>query len=97
MPDIYEEIEIEDMIYDENDLSFTYPCPCGDLFRVTLEELHDGDDIAKCPSCTLRIRVIYYVDDLPELPPDDEEEEEDGVEEKIDGIAEKVAAIKVSE
>jgi diphthamide biosynthesis protein 3 len=97
MPDIYEEIEIEDMIYDENDLSFTYPCPCGDLFRVTLEELHDGDDIAKCPSCTLRIRVIYDVDDLPELPPDDEEEEEDGVEEKIDGIAEKVAAIKVSE
>jgi diphthamide biosynthesis protein 3 len=97
MPDIYEEIEIEDMIYDENDLSYTYPCPCGDLFRVTLEELHDGDDIAKCPSCTLRIRVIYDVDDLPELPPDDEEEEEDGVEEKIDGIAEKVAAIKVSE
>jgi diphthamide biosynthesis protein 3 len=97
MPDIYEEIEIEDMIYDENDLSFTYPCPCGDLFRVTLEELHDGDDIAKCPSCTLRIRVIYDVDDLPELPPDDEEEEEDGVEDKIDGIAEKVAAIKVSE
>ena len=71
---VYEEVEIEDMTYDEKDFSYTYPCPCGDMFRITLEELYDGEDIAKCPSCTLRIRVIYEEEDLPPLPPEDDEE-----------------------
>jgi diphthamide biosynthesis protein 3 len=73
---IYEEIEIEDMIYDEEDYSYTYPCPCGDKFRITLEELWDGEDIAKCPSCTLRIMVIYDEDDLPPLPDNEESDDE---------------------
>ena len=83
---VYEEVEIEDMLFDEKDLSYTYPCPCGDTFRITLEELHDGEDIAKCPSCTLRIRVIYEEEDLPELPPEDDEDE----------LAGKLAAVSVS-
>ena len=78
---IYEEVEIEDMFYDEEQFIYTYPCPCGDKFRITLEELHDGEDIAKCPSCTLRIMVIYDEADLPELPEFDDEEE-DGEEEQ---------------
>lgn len=28
-------------------------------FVITLEELDEGEDIAHCPSCTLKIRVIY--------------------------------------
>ena len=60
---IYEEIEIEDMVeqFEEetNTLIFIYPCPCGDKFSITLDELDDGEDIGTCPSCTLRIRVIY--------------------------------------
>lgn len=68
---IYEEVEIEDMTYNESDYSYTYQCPCGDIFRITLEELYDGEDIAKCPSCTLRIMVIYELSDLPPLPPAD--------------------------
>uniref|UniRef100_A0A6S8YW78 Diphthamide biosynthesis protein 3 n=1 Tax=Ditylum brightwellii TaxID=49249 RepID=A0A6S8YW78_9STRA len=74
---IYEEIEIEDLDYDPNSLTYTYPCPCGDKFRITLEELWDGEDVATCPSCTLRIMVIYEEDDLPELPDDYDEEDED--------------------
>jgi diphthamide biosynthesis protein 3 len=27
---IYEEVEIEDMIYDPETRIYTYPCPCGD-------------------------------------------------------------------
>jgi len=69
---IYEEVEIEDMMYNEEEAMYTYPCPCGDQFRITLEELWDGEDIAKCPSCTLQIMVIYEENDLPPL---DEEEE----------------------
>lgn len=71
---IYEEIEIEDMSYDEEEMMYTYPCPCGDQFRITLEELWDGEDVAKCPSCTLQIMVIYEECDLPPLPEDIEYE-----------------------
>jgi diphthamide biosynthesis protein 3 len=85
---IYEEVEIEDMTYDEKDFSYTYPCPCGDLFRITLEELYDGEDIAKCPSCTLRIMVIYDEEDLPELPPDSDDEEEEGEKEIVSEVKE---------
>jgi len=31
----YDEIEIEDMKWNEEFQAFTYPCPCGDLFRIT--------------------------------------------------------------
>jgi diphthamide biosynthesis protein 3 len=35
MTSFYDEIEIEDMEFDEgNDLYF-YPCPCGDRFEIT--------------------------------------------------------------
>ena len=54
----YDEVEIEDMDFDEDEKIYFYPCPCGDRFRITLEDLEDGENIAKCPSCTLYIRVI---------------------------------------
>jgi len=85
---IYEEVEIEDMLFDEKDLVYTYPCPGGDKFRITLEELHDGEDIAKCPSCTLRILVIYEESDLPELPEvTDEDEEEQSLSDQLHSIS----------
>ncbi len=66
---IYEEVEIEDMKNDKATGIYSYPCPCGDRFVISLDELLDGDDVASCPSCTLRIRVIYDIDALPN--PDD--------------------------
>lgn len=57
---IYEEVEVEDMAFDAEARVFTYPCPCGDKFFISLDEMAgDGEEIAHCPSCTLRIRVIY--------------------------------------
>ena len=32
----YDEIEIEDMDWSENLQAFTYSCPCGDLFSITV-------------------------------------------------------------
>ena len=32
----YDEIEIEDMSWSEELQAFTYPCPCGDLFQITM-------------------------------------------------------------
>jgi len=89
---IYEEVEIEDMVFDDEELVYTYPCPCGDKFRITLEDLWDGEDVAKCPSCTLRIMVIYEEDDLPPLPhfeegESDNEGEEAELAEQLEAVA----------
>ncbi|CZT24610.1 probable KTI11 Protein required, along with Dph1p, Dph2p, Jjj3p, and Dph5p, for synthesis of diphthamide [Ramularia collo-cygni] len=62
---IYDEIEIEDMTYDETLQTYHYPCPCGDRFEINIEDLRDGEEIAICPSCSLQIRVIFDVEDLP--------------------------------
>ncbi|KAF8985695.1 Diphthamide biosynthesis protein 3 [Entomortierella lignicola] len=71
MTSFYDEIEIEDFEYDEDEDIYFYPCPCGDRFQITKEELQDGEDIARCPSCSLLIRVIYDPDDFV-----DEEDED---------------------
>ncbi|KAK8920385.1 diphthamide biosynthesis protein [Metarhizium anisopliae] len=66
---IYDEIEIEDMSFDEALQLYHYPCPCGDRFQIALDDLRDEQDIAVCPSCSLMIRVIFDLDDLPKPPP----------------------------
>ena len=32
----YDEIELEDMDWNEELQGFTYSCPCGDLFQITV-------------------------------------------------------------
>lgn len=83
---LYDEIEIEDMTYDPDTSLYSYPCPCGDRFKVTLEDLWDGEDVANCESCTLYIKVIYDEEDLPLLPEDDDDEEEGEEEENSNSI-----------
>lgn len=61
---IYDEVEIEDMDWNPELASFFYNCPCGDRFAITLAQLLQGEDVAECPSCTLRIRVIFQSEDL---------------------------------
>lgn len=73
---IYDEIEIEDMSYDPETLTYSYPCPCGDKFSIELEDLYDGEDIALCPSCTLKIRVIFDEDSLPQLQEGNDDDKE---------------------
>mmetsp|Transcript_26598 Transcript_26598/g.62208 ORF Transcript_26598/g.62208 Transcript_26598/m.62208 type:complete len:109 (+) Transcript_26598:137-463(+) len=87
---LYDEIEIEDMTYDPKTRMYSYPCPCGDRFKIHLQDLWDGEDEAGCESCTLYIEVIYEEDDLPPLP-DDESDDEDEEE-----TAEKLATGKNS-
>jgi len=63
---IYDEIEIEDMTWDSALQLYHYPCPCGDRFEISIDDLREQEtDIAVCPSCSLQIRVIYEVEDLP--------------------------------
>ncbi|KAL4722640.1 Diphthamide biosynthesis protein 3 [Fusarium chlamydosporum] len=65
---IYDEVEIEDMTFDEAMGVYQFPCPCGDKFQITLEDLLEEQDIAVCPSCSLMIRVIFDLDDLSKPP-----------------------------
>ncbi|KAK7752303.1 Diphthamide biosynthesis protein 3 [Diatrype stigma] len=71
---VYDEVEIEDMEFDENLQVYHYPCPCGDKFEIALGDLQDDfNDIAVCPSCSLMIRVIYDQENLwkPTPKPDE--------------------------
>lgn len=55
----HDEIEIEDFEYDEESEIYHYPCPCGDRFEISKEDLFAGEEVATCPSCSLIVRVIY--------------------------------------
>ncbi|KAJ4307266.1 Diphthamide biosynthesis protein 3 [Collariella sp. IMI 366227] len=44
---IYDEVEIEDMTWDETTQIYHYPCPCGDRFEIALCDLQDGEDIGE--------------------------------------------------
>ncbi|GAB0086154.1 DPH3 homolog [Sergentomyia squamirostris] len=55
----HDEIEIEDFEYDETEEIYHYPCPCGDRFEISKEELMAGEETATCPSCSLIVKVIY--------------------------------------
>ncbi|GBF89845.1 hypothetical protein Rsub_02549 [Raphidocelis subcapitata] len=72
----YDEVEIEDMEWSEELQAYTYSCPCGDLFQITLEELRAGEDIARCPSCSLFITVIYNPEDFAEPPAGDSNQQQ---------------------
>jgi hypothetical protein len=61
---IYDEVEIDDLEFDCEDRTFYYPCPCGDKFRISLEQMKSGYVIATCPSCSLQIKVIYDSESL---------------------------------
>ncbi|KAG6333047.1 hypothetical protein ID866_6036 [Astraeus odoratus] len=96
----YDEIEIEDMTWDEVKGVYHYPCPCGDRFEISRKQLANYEDIATCPSCSLVIRVIYDPLDFEDEPPEgasgsegsdsngesDEESEDDHFEDALDRL-----------
>ena len=53
----HDEVEIEDMIWNEEKKKYFYPCPCGDLFKRFTEW-------RGCSSLSLIIRVIYVPGDF---------------------------------
>jgi diphthamide biosynthesis protein 3 len=55
----YEEVALDDMVWNDEVQAYTYECPCGDLFQISLAELRAGESIARCPSCSLYLQVTY--------------------------------------
>ncbi|ELA46776.1 hypothetical protein VCUG_01735 [Vavraia culicis subsp. floridensis] len=62
----YDEVDLEDFTYDEERKAYVYPCPCGDKFVITVDELMIGETKATCPSCSLVLKVSYDFDDVEE-------------------------------
>lgn len=62
----YEEIELKQFEYDPETESFSYPCPCGDIFVITVEDLLEGETIARCQSCSLIVNCIYTEENIKE-------------------------------
>uniref|UniRef100_A0A7S4EXU1 Diphthamide biosynthesis protein 3 n=1 Tax=Chrysotila carterae TaxID=13221 RepID=A0A7S4EXU1_CHRCT len=56
---VYEEVPFADLEFVEDDGMYYYECPCGDMFELSVEQVARGEEIARCPSCSLAIRVIY--------------------------------------
>lgn len=53
----YEEVQLSEMTLEDGVLRF--PCPCGDLFELLLEDFISGSDVAQCPTCSLTIKVLF--------------------------------------
>ena len=62
----YDEVDLEDMGWDEALKAYTYACPV-EIFSNHAGRLHDGEEIARCPSCSLILTVVYDPDDLSPL------------------------------
>lgn len=60
----YDSIDIHDFKFVVEHSTFTYPCPCGDLFTIAMDELLAGETMARCPSCSLVVQVVFEPADL---------------------------------
>ena len=54
----YEEVALDEMEWVEEDGMYYYQCPCGDMFEISQEDIEEGEDVARCPSCSLTLKVI---------------------------------------
>ena len=71
---VYDQVDLDEMDFDEENETYYYPCPCGDRFFITIEQLEAGETIARCPSCSLIIEVLYAELDEDELEELEEKE-----------------------
>lgn len=56
---VWREVDLDDMDEDEEAGVFSLPCRCGARFEAPEERLAAGYDTFECPSCSLRVRVLF--------------------------------------
>ena len=74
----YDAVDLLDMTEGED--IFSFPCPCGDNFIISVINLLDNEDVADCASCSLILKVedkSGVVDQLAAQAEKEEEEEEE--------------------
>ncbi|RUP45849.1 DNAJ heat shock N-terminal domain-containing protein [Jimgerdemannia flammicorona] len=57
------EVDLDDMDYDEASRAYSTPCRCSGRYVITEEDLEGGADTTGCDNCSLRVRVLYVVDE----------------------------------
>ena len=79
MASFYDEVNLTDMVFQEDTEIFQHPCPCGDKFFITVEDLFENEDKAKCPSCSLILKVNFNLTMLEAKFPEEFEKSHDNV------------------
>jgi diphthamide biosynthesis protein 4 len=58
---INEDVDLDDMDYDEETESFSMPCRCSGSYTIYEKDMELGVNTASCDNCSLIIRVLYDV------------------------------------
>ncbi|KAG2186324.1 hypothetical protein INT43_002762 [Umbelopsis isabellina] len=58
---INEDVDLDDMDYDEETGSFSLPCRCSGVYTICETDMELGVNTASCDNCSLIIRVLYDV------------------------------------
>jgi len=66
----YNEVDLDDLPFDESTSSYTHVCRCGARQVIEEETLMRGVDLFPCNQCSLLVRIMF------EWQPMDEEENE---------------------
>lgn len=57
----YNELDLDDMEYIEEEDRYIYECRCGDTLSVTTDQLEQGIEIIHCNGCSLSLSLVYEV------------------------------------
>ena len=55
----YDAIELDAMQFAKDEEQYLYPCPCGDNFIFTVDDILNLEQLAPCMSCSLQLKVKY--------------------------------------
>jgi len=61
--DAFVSVDLDDMSYDHETLTYSFPCRCGKQggFAVTEDDLEKGRDLVECKGCSSRIQISYEI------------------------------------
>ncbi|KAF9377189.1 Diphthamide biosynthesis protein 4 [Podila verticillata] len=60
---VNDDIDLDDMDYDEESSIYTSPCRCSGEYIISEDELELGVDTVVCSTCSLIVRIHYEVAD----------------------------------
>ncbi|GJJ75904.1 diphthamide biosynthesis protein 4 [Entomortierella parvispora] len=58
---VNDDIDLDDMDYDEDTCSYISPCRCSGEYVISEDELELGVDTVVCSTCSLIVRIHYEV------------------------------------
>ncbi|KAK3813988.1 MAG: hypothetical protein J3Q66DRAFT_345329 [Benniella sp.] len=60
---VNEDIDLDDMEFDEDAETYSSPCRCSGEFVISVKELELGVDTVTCSTCSLIVRIHYEAAD----------------------------------